>query len=86
MKSFAMLALFLSVVKADITDGACGPKPPTVQEFDKERVGAQFMRSKHVIVRSKSIFGLKPHNIDMFVLLFSATWFPRRLFLFITKR
>ena len=39
MKRFVMLPVFLSVVAADISDGACGPKPPTVPEFDKEMVG-----------------------------------------------
>ena len=38
MKHFVMLPAVLSVVTADLSDGACGPKPPTVPEFDKDMV------------------------------------------------
>ena len=38
MKQLVILPALLSVVVADISAGACGPKPPTVPEFDKEMV------------------------------------------------
>ena len=58
MKHFVMLPAVLSVVTADLSDGACGPKPPTVPEFDKDMVSDQLnavtcylvkmMRESHV--------------------------------------
>ena len=37
--TLAALALCLTFASADPSLGACGPTPPTVSEFDPERVG-----------------------------------------------
>ena len=53
MKLFFMLPTFLSVVAAEISDGACGPKPPTVPELYKDLVSILNRRLQFFTVDEK---------------------------------
>ena len=44
------LALCLKLASADPSLGACGPTPPTVPEFDPERVSIKWESNKTILV------------------------------------